>query len=71
MSILKKNNSLNKRTNTDRYKLLKYICNNCGAYNHIDQGFCGICKTSSLRKATKKEKLHTLSFYDKIIQSAN
>ena len=38
-----------------RYKKLKYICNKCGAYNHKNQGTCGICMFIYIRKATKRE----------------
>jgi len=52
-------------------KLLKYICNNCGAYNHLDQGYCGICKTSHLRKATKDEREQTIALFENLIESKN
>jgi ribosomal protein S27AE len=42
------------------YKLLKFVCDNCGAFNHKDQGFCGICKSTKLRKATKIEIEQTI-----------
>lgn len=47
-----------------KYKKLKYICNKCGAYNHKNQGICGICKTANIRKATKKEIEETIFLFE-------
>ncbi|MFX1442350.1 MAG: hypothetical protein ACFFHV_02960 [Promethearchaeota archaeon] len=65
LSILKKCERARKQS----YKHLKNICDKCGAYNHIDQGFCGICKSTHIRKATEKEKEQTLYFLTNIIDS--
>ena len=52
-----------------KYKNLKYICNNCGAYNHRNQGYCGICMSSHLRKATKTEIKQTLSLLENLFEN--
>jgi ribosomal protein L40E len=67
MSILKKYKNSNEKARKQRYKHLKYICSKCGAYNHIDQGYCGMCMSTHLRKATEKEKQQTLSFIENVI----
>jgi uncharacterized OB-fold protein len=54
----------NKKLRKKKYKDLKYICDKCGAYNHKYQGVCGICMSSHLRKATKKEIEHTISMLE-------
>ena len=69
LSIFKKNKTKLERARKERYKNLKYICNKCGAYNHIDQGYCGMCMSTHLRRATEKEKQKTLSFIAQKIDS--
>ena len=59
----------NKKKWKSQNKQLKYIRNNCGAYNHFDQGYCGICKTSNLRKATKDEREQTIALFENLIES--
>ena len=65
----KKMQKYNENKHKLQHKLLKYICNNCGAYNHLDQGYCGICKTTNLRKSTKEERENTISFFEDLIRS--
>lgn len=43
-----------------------YICNECGAYNHYYQGFCGICASTHIRKATKREIEETLILFENL-----
>lgn len=69
LSILKKYRTPNEKARKQRYKLLKYVCDKCGAYNHIDQGYCGMCMSTHLRKATEKEKVQILSLIDNEIDS--
>lgn len=49
-----------------RYKKLKYVCNKCGAYNHKNQGICGICMSTHIRKATKREIEDTLILFENL-----
>jgi ribosomal protein L40E len=72
MDSIKKHNKMQKyieKKSKLQHKLLKYICNNCGAYNHLDQGYCGICKTTHLRKSTKEEREHTISLFEDLFRS--
>ena len=55
------------KKNNKKYKKLKYVCNKCGAYNHKRQRICGICMSSHLRKATKKEIEETIFFLENLI----
>ncbi len=71
LSILKKYRTPYERARKQRYKLLKYVCDKCGAYNHIDQGYCGMCMSTHLRKATAKEKTQTLSLIENVIDSSS
>ncbi len=50
----------------DRYKKIKYICDKCGAYNHKNQGYCGICMSTHIRKATKKEIEDTINLFESL-----
>ena len=52
------------KMNKKRYKNLKYICDKCGAYNHRNQGTCGICMSTHIRKATKREIEETINFFE-------
>ena len=69
LSIFKKNKTPKERALKQRYKLLKYVCDKCGAYNHIDQGYCGMCMSTHLRRATEKEKEQSISLIDKMMSS--
>jgi len=53
------------KMDADRFKDLKYICDRCGAYNPKNQSICGICKSSHIRKASKREIEETIILYEK------
>ena len=69
LSIFKKYRTPDEKVRKQRYKLLKYVCDKCGAYNHIDQGYCGMCMSTHLRRATEKEKNQSLSLIDNMLSS--
>ncbi|TFG06439.1 MAG: hypothetical protein EU539_07660 [Promethearchaeota archaeon] len=47
-----------------KYKALKYVCDHCGAFNHKNQGICGICMSPLIRKATKREIYQSIDFIE-------
>lgn len=68
MSILDKFKKTTNKRKKQIYRDLRYICNNCGAFNHRYQGICGMCMSSHLRKATSKEKEDSISFIESLIE---
>ena len=71
LSIFKKYQTPHEKLRKQRYNLLKYVCDKCGAYNHIDQGYCGMCMSTHLRRATEKEKNQSLSLIDNMLNSGS
>lgn len=56
------------KTKKYKYRHLKYICTNCGAYNRKYQGFCGICMSKYLKKATKKDVFESIKLIEDLIE---